>query len=141
MSTWNVIGGIIGLALACYGLRHKLADVDFDAIIASLWAAPIVVAFLPLTLFLSAVSLDAIGATWFGDVLGGAALLVAFIVTPLIGLAGVAILLLNSWSKQISLREPRMCLAMIFACLDLLPATPIILFIVSTLRYGLHLDL
>lgn len=140
MSTWNIIGGAIGLALACYGIRHKLAEIDFDAIIASLWAAPIIAALLPLALYLLATSSDAIGATGFSDVFGGAAILVAFILAPIVGLAGMTILLLKSWSKQISLREPRMCLAMIFACLDLLPAIPIIFFIVSVMRYGLHLD-
>lgn len=140
MNSLEIIVFIIGLALAVFGLRHKISNIDFDKIGALLWTFPIVAAYLPLVLFLLAWIFDALNLDLLNACANGALLLTAFAVAPAVGFTGAVVLLLNYWSGQISFRQHRICLAAIFTCLDVIPCIPIIVFVVRVLFFGLYLD-
>lgn len=141
MNSLHFIVTAIGVALAIYRLRNKIADIDFDRATDFAWTIPIVAALLPLSLFGIAWVFDAFNLELLSPLTGTFATVIGLIVTPAVGFAGIVILLLNYRSGQISFRERHIRLTTIFVCLDLLPAVPVITFIVRVTVYGLFPEL
>ncbi len=140
MSSLNIIVFAIGLALAIFGLRHRISNIDFDRLVALSWVVPIAAPLLPLVLLLTSQIFSVFSLTVLSAYAIGMALVLMYVFVPLVGFAGLIILSLNYWGGQINFRQRHIRLAVVFTCIDIALSIPVITFIIRILFYGLPLD-